>query len=406
MYSLVLMTALAGTPSTSNFNGYFKDLFHGNSSCNGTSNTAATASCSGCSGCSGGSHLFSGDRVRALFSFGGNSCSGSASNSCTGASCSGSSCNGGQMYASSCNGCNGSYAMMNCSGGVFMDSSPYAQPIPASFYSGGCFGGTAMPSQPYSGLPIGPIAPTTIPPTSLPMGDGTTPYAQPAPAEVSEYSPKNQLPLPGGAASSPTRATVIVKLPADARLFAEGKALSLTGTERTFVSPELPVGREYTYTFKIEYDRNGRTLSDQQNIKVTPGKVNTLEFADLLQKSDAIPVPTPVPVPMPKSVAETIKQAVSTPTSMHKADATATTRANIQVKLPAGATLFVNDAKQLKTEFTTPPLPTGKEFHYTMKIEVVRNGYPESVTQKVTIRAGDTTTVDFTNSGETRSVSR
>lgn len=77
-------------------------------------------------------------------------------------------------------------------------------------------------------------------------------------------------------------------------------------------------------------------------------------------------------------------------------------RARITVKVPAGATLFVNDAKQSASEFRTPTLPAGKEFTYAMKIETTRNGLPEQVSQKVTFRAGDNITVDFTDTRASR----
>jgi uncharacterized protein (TIGR03000 family) len=374
MYSLVFMAALANTPGSLEFNGYFRDRIFGNgctcsgNTCSGCNGCYAT--CSGCT-CYGGG-LFSGDRIRALFSIGGHGC-GCQSQSCCGCT--------GVQYA-----CCGTSVAMNCTGSYFMDS---------SFAIGSCYG---MPMMPSSGMPVYPSTPTspsTIPPTSLPM----TPYAQPAPAEIREYTPKNQLPMPGGAASAANRATVTVRLPADARLIAEGKPLALTGSERTFVSPELPGQQEFTYSFKIEYERNGRTLSEQQSVKVAAGRTSRIEFNELVAKTETTTpgnvLPTPVETPRPTTNPTT----VTAHTTGHE-------RARIQVRVPAGATLFVNDAKQSAGEFKTPPLPKGEEFIYTMKVQVQANGYPETITQQVKIRAGDSTTVDFTSLGDARAVSR
>ena len=55
------------------------------------------------------------------------------------------------------------------------------------------------------------------------------------------------------------RASVVVKLPADARLFADGRQLNLTGAERKFVSPDLPTDQEFVYRFRAEYERDGET---------------------------------------------------------------------------------------------------------------------------------------------------
>src|SRR5438105_2453230 len=125
MYSLIMMTAMASAPQGPQFNGYFRDLFLGNGcngQCAGCSGNANYATCSGGYGCSCCGGLFSGDRVRAFFSFNG---------ACYG-------CCGG-----SCNGCCGGTVMYSCSGTPMpmMDmGTPYATPVPASFYNGGCFG--------------------------------------------------------------------------------------------------------------------------------------------------------------------------------------------------------------------------------------------------------------------------
>ena len=50
-------------------------------------------------------------------------------------------------------------------------------------------------------------------------------------------------------------------------------------------------------------------------------------------------------------------------------------------------------------QFSTPPLPAGQEFAYLMRAEVVRNGQPETFTQKVPFRAGERVEVDFTGVG-------
>ncbi len=75
-------------------------------------------------------------------------------------------------------------------------------------------------------------------------------------------------------------------------------------------------------------------------------------------------------------------------------------RATITVKLPTDTVLYVDGAKNSRTdtirEFSTPPLPTGTEFSYVMKAERMRNGQPETQTQTIHFRAGELVTVDFT----------
>ncbi len=147
MYSIVMMTALTAAPDAPQFNGYFRDLFHGGcgGSCNGCSGgvryscygggcsgaVAYPASCSGCSGSCSGGHVFGlgvGDRVRSWFEPSSGCCGGGctgASYSCSGYSCSGSpySCFGGPAM---------SYAPMSTGGGSCQGGFPMSSP-PMSF---------------------------------------------------------------------------------------------------------------------------------------------------------------------------------------------------------------------------------------------------------------------------------
>jgi uncharacterized protein (TIGR03000 family) len=199
------------------------------------------------------------------------------------------------------------------------------------------------------------------------------------------------------------RATVIVKLPADARLFADARQLSLTGAERKFVSPELPAGQEFTYRFRIEYDRDGETVSVTKKVPVRAGGTVTVEFADLTAKNAGGatgPVAvTPTANPVEEKPVTPVAHAPGSPNP----GAPTTDRATITVKLPAGAALYVNERRSPSTEavrqFSTPPLPVGQEFSYLMKAEIVRNGQTETFTQKVPFRAGERVEVDFTAIG-------
>jgi uncharacterized protein (TIGR03000 family) len=45
--------------------------------------------------------------------------------------------------------------------------------------------------------------------------------------------------------------------------------------------------------------------------------------------------------------------------------------------------------------FVTPALELGKEYEYTLKAQVVREGKPQIATAKVTIRPGETSQVEL-----------
>jgi uncharacterized protein (TIGR03000 family) len=279
--------------------------------------------------------------------------------------------------------------MYSCTGGLAFEGSP--MPFPAT-------GPTFEPS-PY-GVPTPYTVPGAIPPIRTPGLEGV-PFAPNTPAPVIED--RSAL---GTQPPSPTRATVVVKLPADARLYAEGRLLQLTSAERTFVTPELPTGREYSYTFKVEYDRNGETVALTRKIAVQPGKTTPLEFADLTAKAapsttELATKPASVTPPAKPVEAAPAKDAEKpgNPFQGPAATPVSSERARLTLKIPAGATLYIDDKKKdgsdAVREFTTPPLPAGKEFAYVVTVEITRNGLPERLMEKVTFRAGDNVTRDF-----------
>jgi uncharacterized protein (TIGR03000 family) len=353
MYTMVLMTALSTAPDAAEFNGFFRRLFSlGGGSCTG----------SGYGSCDGG-----GSRLRAYTSCCGGT--GRGYGSCSGtrlsAGCSGST-------SLSCVGSSFSYS---CSGGMVLDPG-YAVPAPAvSYFSGpsyyvpaegvGCTGGLpTYPTMPSPGLgqPFAPPVPA-IPPADVadsPSGRGTS-FAV------------------GG------RATVVVRVPADATLFAEGRRLTLAGTERTFTTPPLPAG-DWGYTFRAEYARDGETVSRTKRVGVRAGDSLLVDFGDgtaaarstRLESKPAVSsvgaVPTVVPPP-----------GVGGPEP-----------ARLTIKLPPGATLAV-DGKTLRQGglFRTPPLQPGKQYTYQMAVTTTRDGRPERQTLDVPVKAGELVSLDF-----------
>jgi uncharacterized protein (TIGR03000 family) len=76
-------------------------------------------------------------------------------------------------------------------------------------------------------------------------------------------------------------------------------------------------------------------------------------------------------------------------------DTLAPAPATIIVSLPANATLTIDDAATTSTAstrvFTSPVLPAGRDFHYVLKAQIVRDGKTVVVSKEVTVRAGETT---------------
>jgi uncharacterized protein (TIGR03000 family) len=74
-------------------------------------------------------------------------------------------------------------------------------------------------------------------------------------------------------------ATILVNLPADARLSVDGVATTSTSERRTFNTPALPVGEQFQYTLRAEILRDGRTIVETQQVNVRGGEETVVDFS-------------------------------------------------------------------------------------------------------------------------------
>jgi uncharacterized protein (TIGR03000 family) len=75
------------------------------------------------------------------------------------------------------------------------------------------------------------------------------------------------------------------------------------------------------------------------------------------------------------------------------------TPATIRVQLPADAALTIDGGPTQSASafryFVTPPLASGKDFYYTLRAEFVRGGKTLTVERRITVRAGQETSVSL-----------
>jgi uncharacterized protein (TIGR03000 family) len=167
-----------------------------------------------------------------------------------------------------------------------------------------------------------------------------------------------------------TQATVIVKLPADAKLYVDGQEANLTSSTRSFTTPELLANQDYYYTIKTVAGRDGTAVMQSQRVKVRAGKVATVNF-------EASSAAHPVKAELEDSGAP----------------------ARFKVRLPRQAKLYVNDvlcpAESRVRSFATPTLPGGRDYAYTLKAEIEINGQVHSESRRVVFQAGKEVDLDF-----------
>jgi uncharacterized protein (TIGR03000 family) len=89
---------------------------------------------------------------------------------------------------------------------------------------------------------------------------------------------------------------------------------------------------------------------------------------------------------------------------------TAPRAARITVSLPADARLYVDNVfcplTSATRSFPTPPLEPGREFYYTLRAEVTRDGQTRVQSQRITVGAGRQVNVEFSNFGPVRTAQR
>jgi uncharacterized protein (TIGR03000 family) len=83
---------------------------------------------------------------------------------------------------------------------------------------------------------------------------------------------------PDAGAPGSDRATLVVHLPAGAKLTVDGTPTKATSDTRRFVTPPLEPGATYRYVLRGELDRNGQKVTASQNVEVRAGKTSEVHM--------------------------------------------------------------------------------------------------------------------------------
>jgi uncharacterized protein (TIGR03000 family) len=103
----------------------------------------------------------------------------------------------------------------------------------------------------------------------------TTPVVVP---EKKKEMPKGEKIEGPKKASINVPATIVVSLPADARLIVDGTPTTSTSERRTLVTPILENGTDYVYTMQAEVTREGRVMTQSQQVTVRGGETSNVQF--------------------------------------------------------------------------------------------------------------------------------
>ena len=113
-------------------------------------------------------------------------------------------------------------------------------------------------------------------------GPGTAPPAEnvPAPQRRGTGGASGSTGGNGGGEVSLDRAKVIIDLPAEAKLYIDGRLMKTASAHRVFSTPTLQPGQLYYYDLRAEIARDGKVLSQEQRIIVSAGQQSQAAFRD------------------------------------------------------------------------------------------------------------------------------
>ena len=267
MYSVLLMVAMTGAadapayypqPVTTGCYGASYGSCYG---CYGTT----YSSCYGCSGCYGTTY-------RGCYGCSG--CYGTTYSSCYG--CSG--CYG--TTYSSCYGCSGCYGTVvtptyySCSG-------CYGTVVTPTYHScTGCFGGGCTGVVILNGCCGGHVV---VQPAVAVEDKKDQPKKEDKKDQPKKEDKKDQPKIEGKdveARQGDAPATLVVNLPADAKLTVDGVKTEGSTARRTFSSPPLVQGKEYTYYLSVEVLRDGKSVTLTKEAVVRAGEETLITIQD------------------------------------------------------------------------------------------------------------------------------
>ena len=76
----------------------------------------------------------------------------------------------------------------------------------------------------------------------------------------------------------PASATIIVSLPADAKLIVDDTVTTSTSASRVLTTPELGLGQDYHYNLKAEVVLDGKTVTVAKQVAVRAGEQTSVSL--------------------------------------------------------------------------------------------------------------------------------
>jgi len=125
----------------------------------------------------------------------------------------------------------------------------------------------------------------TLPIVAAPVYDTPLFNAQPVETRPIEVRPIEIKPIEvkpmKTTAPIESKASVLVRVPAEAKVYIDGNLMKSTSTERIFTSPALEPGESFYYTIRVVVEKGGKTYEDIRRVSVRAGEKSNLAFDKL-----------------------------------------------------------------------------------------------------------------------------
>lgn len=73
-------------------------------------------------------------------------------------------------------------------------------------------------------------------------------------------------------------ASILLRVPAEAKVFIDNHPMKSTSTERLFTSPELEPGKNYFYTIRVVIEKDGKPVEESRRVVIRAGEISRLAF--------------------------------------------------------------------------------------------------------------------------------
>ncbi len=200
------------------------------------------------------------------------------------------------------------------------------------------------------------------------------------------------------------RAEITLNVPGDAVVQFDGVEMRLLGTTRRFETPSLTPGRKYGYDVSVTWTEGIQTVVRKRHITFRAGGRVTLNFGPSVLEGDGGDMLEDPAAPNPSGTAyneNPLNWPVypRLPGSGSSSPSGLSTQAGIRVLVPADAEVFFDGKrttqKGAERLFITPPLQSGKKYHYDLLARWKEDGKTVEQKRRIDVSSGTAIRVDM-----------